>query len=66
MIEKIACFVVLDHDHPLRADEIMQFLKERVGKSKCPDAIIFHDAIPRTATNKVKIGELQHLAKEYV
>ncbi|HEX8090924.1 MAG TPA: AMP-binding protein [Blastocatellia bacterium] len=66
MIEKIACFVVLDKDSGLVADDIMRFIKDRVGKSKCPDAIVFHDSIPRTATNKIKIGELQHRAKEYV
>lgn len=66
MIEKIACFVVLDKNCGLIADDIMRFIKDRVGKSKCPDAIVFHDSIPRTATNKIKIGELQQRAKEFV
>lgn len=65
-VDKIACFIVLNEERPANSREIMSFLKENLGGSKCPDVILFRDSIPRTATNKVKLAELQERAKEYL
>lgn len=64
--DRIACFVVPDGGGPAGRREIMEYLRENLGAYKCPDVIIFEAAIPRTATNKVKVGELQQRAKGYV
>lgn len=64
--DKIACFIVLNRDGLLGAREIMSYLKENLGGYKYPDVIVFQESIPRTATNKVKVGELQLRAKQHV
>ncbi len=64
-IEKIACVVVLEPRAKLTSFEIMAYIRERMGQYKCPDLIIFQDKIPRTATSKVKVGEIQRLALSY-
>lgn len=46
--------------------DIMSFLLNQIGKQKCPDKILNIPYIPRTATNKVKIAELQKLAEDYL
>lgn len=61
--ERVACFVVAGEAGGLGAREVLGYLRERVGELKCPDEIIFLDKIPRTATNKTRIRELQQLAE---
>ena len=65
-VDRIACFVVLNEEKPASSREIISFIKENLGGYKYPDVIVFRDSIPRTATNKVRMGELQKQAKEYV
>jgi long-chain acyl-CoA synthetase len=60
-VENIVCCIVLEDDSSAKKQDIYQFLLERVGKLKSPDYVEFIDYIPRTATNKVRIIELQKL-----
>jgi acyl-CoA synthetase (AMP-forming)/AMP-acid ligase II len=64
-VEKIACIVVLSPGSQLGSFDIASYIRARMGQYKCPDIIIFHDKIPRTATGKVRFGELQNMARHY-
>jgi acyl-CoA synthetase (AMP-forming)/AMP-acid ligase II len=64
-VEKIACFVVLDVGNNLTSYEVLSFLRERIGQAKCPDIVIFESALPRTATGKIKVGELRRVAESH-
>ena len=64
-VEKIACVVVLEPRANLTSFEILSYIRERMGQYKCPDLIMFQDTIPRTATSKVKVSEIQRLAVSY-
>jgi acyl-coenzyme A synthetase/AMP-(fatty) acid ligase len=46
--------------------QVMEYFRAEVGAFKSPDRVVFCEAIPRTATNKVKIGEIQAIAREIV
>jgi acyl-CoA synthetase (AMP-forming)/AMP-acid ligase II len=61
-VEKIACFLVLGAGSNLTSFDVLSYLRERMGQAKCPDLIIFQNQLARTATGKVKVGELQLLA----
>jgi len=62
-VEKIACFVVLDGGSKLASFEVLSFLRERIGQLKCPDIIIIQSELPRTATGKIRVGELRKVAE---
>lgn len=62
-VEKIACFVVLDGGSNLSSFDVLSFLRERMGQLKVPDIIIIQSYLPRTATGKIKVGELRKLAE---
>jgi acyl-CoA synthetase (AMP-forming)/AMP-acid ligase II len=61
-VEKIACFLVLAVGSKLTSFEVLSYLREKIGQAKCPDLVIFQNTLARTATGKVKVGELQRLA----
>jgi long-chain acyl-CoA synthetase len=63
--ERIVCFIVRERD-TLGEARVMEHLRAEVGDAKSPDRVVFCESIPRTATNKVKIAELQALALERV
>lgn len=63
--EKIACFLVLREGARSTQTEVMSYIRTRMGNLKCPDLLIFWDKIPRTATNKVRLRELQLQAGSY-
>jgi len=65
-VEKIACFVVLDGGSKLSSFEVLSFLRERMGQLKCPDIIIIQSYLPRTATGKIKVGELRRVAESHL
>jgi len=62
-VEKIACFVVLDGGSNLSSFEVLSFLRERMGQLKVPDIIIIQSYLPRTATGKIRVGELRRTAE---
>jgi long-chain acyl-CoA synthetase len=62
-VEKIACFIVLDQGSNLSSFDVLSFLRESMGQLKCPDIIIIQSYLPRTATGKIKIGELRGIAE---
>ncbi|HEY6247251.1 MAG TPA: class I adenylate-forming enzyme family protein [Pyrinomonadaceae bacterium] len=62
-VEKIACFVVLDGGSKLSSFDVLSFLRESMGQLKVPDIIIIQSYLPRTATGKIKVGELRKAAE---
>jgi len=64
-VEKIACIVVLSPGSQLGSFDISSYIRARMGQYKCPDTIIFQEKIPRTATSKVRSGELRNMARRY-
>jgi long-chain acyl-CoA synthetase len=61
-IEKFASFVVVGSPGALSEASVLAFLRGRLAAAKCPDYVFFSQAIPRGATNKVRLKELQELA----
>lgn len=60
LLDQVACFIVKESDNSNLTEEFLKHIMiEHLGKLKCPDRIIFVEEIPRTATNKVKIAQLQ-------
>jgi len=62
-VEKIACFVVLDGGSKLSSFDVLSFLRQSMGQLKVPDIIIIQSYLPRTATGKIKVGELRKAAE---
>jgi len=62
--ELIVTCIVRAPGASLDAAEVLAHLSTFVNSDKLPDRIVFRDAIPRTATSKVKLGELQQLVGE--
>ena len=61
-VEKIACFVV-PRERAVEPRRIKEFIAARVGREKQPDRVLMCEEIPRTATNKVRLAELQKIAE---
>ena len=62
---KPVAFVVLKDGHsssPELAHEIQDFVKKNTSPHKYPRAVIFVDALPKTANGKIKRFELRHRA----
>jgi 4-hydroxybenzoate-CoA ligase len=60
-LEKPKAFVVLQEgvDHGDLADELRDFVKEKVGKWKYPRWIDFVSDLPKTATGKIQRFKLR-------
>jgi acyl-coenzyme A synthetase/AMP-(fatty) acid ligase len=65
-MERMVCFVVRESGSVLDEGHIMKHLRDELGAYKSPDRVVFCSAIPRTPTNKVKLAELQALAREHL
>ncbi len=63
--ERPLLIVVRKPGHKPTADEIMDFLKEKLDKIAWPDAVEFVDALPLGATGKVLKTELRKMFKDY-
>jgi long-chain acyl-CoA synthetase len=50
---EVTAFVVLRHGERATADEIIQFLRERISSYKLPSVVEFRDALPRSFIGKV-------------
>jgi long-chain acyl-CoA synthetase len=61
--ERIVSFIVRADGAWLDAAGVLDYLRTRISAQKLPDTVIFGPAIPRTATNKVRLAELQHQAQ---
>lgn len=59
--DRIATFVVPHDGATVTEFEVRNFVESHLGRLRTPDLVLFRAAIPRTATNKVKIRELQEL-----
>ncbi|MCS7295276.1 MAG: AMP-binding protein, partial [Dehalococcoidia bacterium] len=53
-----------EHKGDLTADEIHQYLADKVAKWWLPDEIVFVDAIPRTSVGKFAKSQLREQLKE--
>jgi acyl-coenzyme A synthetase/AMP-(fatty) acid ligase len=63
MVERFASFVVAAPGSELSTGRILHHLNSALGATKCPDLVLFRESIPRTATGKVRLQELQEAAK---
>ncbi|WP_448255976.1 AMP-binding protein [Microbacterium aurum] len=66
--EKVCAFVVPAGDERITAPELAQYMQteRKIAPQKCPEKIIFVDALPMTPTGKIKKFELRQLAAEAV
>lgn len=64
--ERPLLIVVAKEDATVTADDLMQFLGERVAKWWLPDDIAFVDELPHTATGKLLKTKLREQFKGYV
>ncbi len=60
--EEVFAFLQVDHPSPARAEEIVSWGRERMAYHKVPGYISFVDALPLTATQKIRRSELKALA----
>jgi long-chain acyl-CoA synthetase len=52
-VSDVKAFVVLRHGENATAEEIIQFLRERISSYKLPSAVEFRAALPRSLVGKV-------------
>jgi benzoate-CoA ligase len=66
LIKPVAYVVLKDHSHacPDLARELQDHVKSRTSPHKYPRAVIFVDALPKTATGKIKRYKLRERAAE--
>ena len=57
-------FVVRKQDHPLTAEELIAWSRDRLANFKVPRSVEFLDALPRNASTKVLKFELKKQARE--
>lgn len=57
--ETIAALIVLKPDATATEAEIIAFCREHMAHFKCPRAVSFVDALPRTATGKIQKNQLR-------
>jgi malonyl-CoA/methylmalonyl-CoA synthetase len=57
--ERVTAVVVLNPDHPVSADALIAFCRERLAAYKAPKAIHFAEALPRNAMGKVQKAQLR-------
>jgi acyl-CoA synthetase (AMP-forming)/AMP-acid ligase II len=51
--ETVHAVVVLKPDHEVAGDELIEVCRRRLAHFKCPRAVAFIDALPRTGTGKI-------------
>jgi acyl-CoA synthetase (AMP-forming)/AMP-acid ligase II len=51
--------VIIPAAGPVRAEEIIDWCRDRLAHFKCPKSVEFTDALPRTTTGKVLKRELR-------
>lgn len=59
--EIVHAAVVLTPDSPATADELIAHCKSTLAHYKCPRAVTFLDALPKTAVGKISKKEIQGL-----
>lgn len=57
--EKLVCCAVKKKGFDLDKFELTEFLRQRLERNKVPADIFFMDALPKTPSMKVKVGELK-------
>jgi acyl-CoA synthetase (AMP-forming)/AMP-acid ligase II len=62
--ESVTAVVELRPSHTLDVNELLSFASERIARFKCPKRIEIIDALPRTASGKVRRAELRASMKK--
>jgi malonyl-CoA/methylmalonyl-CoA synthetase len=57
--EEVTAFVVPSKTHPLVADELIAFARERLATYKCPRHVVVVESLPRNAMGKVERSRLK-------
>jgi malonyl-CoA/methylmalonyl-CoA synthetase len=57
--EEVTAFVVPSKTHPLVADELIAFARERLATFKCPRHVVVVESLPRNAMGKVERSRLK-------
>jgi fatty-acyl-CoA synthase len=58
--EAVTAVVVLKEGMTATEDELIEFCRERMAHFKCPKAVTFAEALPRTATGKIQKNVLRN------
>ena len=68
MGEKVCAFIVPSGDARITVDELATYLQQerKIAIQKCPERVIFIDALPMTPTGKIKKFELRQFAVEAI
>ena len=64
--EKIVTFVVPATDIRTDGNALRAAARQLLGVRRCPDRVFVVEALPRTPTHKVRIGELEKMASEWM
>ena len=62
--EICACVVPVPGSAPLRAQELQELASRHLAAYKVPRYVLFLEALPRTASEKIALSALQKLARE--
>ena len=62
--EICACVVPVPGSAPLRGEELRDLAKQHLAAYKVPRYVLFLEALPRTASDKIALGTLKTLARE--
>ena len=62
--EICACVVPKPGSVPLRAEELRELVRSRLAPYKVPRYVLFLEALPRTASDKIALAALKTLARE--
>jgi long-chain acyl-CoA synthetase len=57
--EAVTAFVVARADRDVTADELTELCRGMLARYKCPESVAFVDALPHTATGKVRRSQLR-------
>jgi long-chain acyl-CoA synthetase len=54
----VKAYVVRRPDAPVTAEDLMAYCERNLARFKCPTAVEFISELPKSATGKVRKGEL--------
>lgn len=62
--EKVVAFVVLREGHTASVEQLVSFCRSHLAEYKCPERVLFLDALPKGPTGKVQRRVLKELRAE--
>ena len=63
-VEAVTAVIVPKKGETITEEEIMEHCRKELAIFKCPKAVIFLDALPKTPTGKILKREMRTLYKE--